>query len=662
MDRKYFTNQTSVNDCGAACLTMILKLFDIKVSLDDIKDKLKIKEDGVSAYDIINLSKEYDICATGYKNCTLENIKLPAIVHVINKNNLQHFMVLLKVLKDKILVADPASSICFVSKEKFKEIYTGIAILFENKKDKIEFKKEKIIAIKTIFLTLFLSIITVVSSYLFTNALKIFSNYYNQYQALAILAIFFIVSIVKEIVNFIREKLSLNFESLIDKKITINTLKKLIYLPYKFYHQNGSGEFISKINDLSYIKEMIYMVVEVLSINFMFGFCILVILFIVNKFLFIINLLFILLFYFFNRNFSKRYFYDTYNLQIKNEVLNGKIGDFVNGVLTIKNLSKEDYFSNDFEENYKDFLDDNKRLTSNYHKKNLITSIFTLLFNVIIFLILLYEKFSMYEALFVISIEDILINSLGEFYKVQMLYNNFKSAYERLKFLRKENMDNLNYNTYFEIRNILFKNLNYSKDGVRILSNINFSISKGEWIMINGDTGSGKSTLFKLLTKQLIYDKKGIYINGKSINNYSYNEIRNKITYVDQKAKLFNRKVSDNIYFEGTKDDKISRFLIKNKIDENIVINSTNSNISGGQMQKIIIAQALINSGDVIIFDETTNQIDVESEREILEFIKEEYKNKTIILVSHRKSNSFLFDKIIDFKDGKAKIMKGVNR
>lgn len=662
MDRKYFTNQTSVNDCGAACLTMILKLFDIKVSLDDIKDKLQIKEDGVSAYDIINLSKEYGICATGYKNCTLENIKLPAIVHVINKNNLQHFMVLLKVLKDKILVADPASSICFVSKEKFKEIYTGIAILFENKKDKIEFKKEKIIAIKTIFLTLFLSIITVVSSYLFTNALKIFSNYYNQYQALAILAIFFIVSIVKEIVNFIREKLSLNFESLIDKKITINTLKKLIYLPYKFYHQNGSGEFISKINDLSYIKEMIYMVVEVLSINFMFGFCILVILFIVNKFLFIINLLFILLFYFLNRNFSKRYFYDTYNLQIKNEVLNGKIGDFVNGVLTIKNLSKEDYFSNDFEENYKDFLDDNKRLTSNYHKKNLITSIFTLLFNVIIFLILLYEKFSMYEALFVISIEDILINSLGEFYKVQMLYNNFKSAYERLKFLRKENMDNLNYNTYFEIRNILFKNLNYSKDGVRILSNINFSISKGEWIMINGDTGSGKSTLFKLLTKQLIYDKKGIYINGKSINNYSYNEIRNKITYVDQKAKLFNRKVSDNVYFEGTKDDKISRFLIKNKIDENIVINSTNSNISGGQMQKIIIAQALINSGDVIIFDETTNQIDVESEREILEFIKEEYKNKTIILVSHRKSNSFFFDKIIDFKDGKAKIMKGVNR
>ena len=102
----------------------------------------------------------------------------------------------------------------------------------------------------------------------------------------------------------------------------------------------------------------------------------------------------------------------------------------------------------------------------------------------------------MYEALFVISIEDILINSLGEFYKVQMLYNNFKSAYERLKFLRKENMNNLNYNTYFEIRNILFKNLNYSKDGVRILSNINFSISKGEWIMINGDTGSGKSTFY----------------------------------------------------------------------------------------------------------------------------------------------------------------------
>ena len=73
-------------------------------------------------------------------------------------------------------------------------------------------------------------------------------------------------------------------------------------------------------------------------------------------------------------------------------------------------------------------------------------------------------------------------------------------------------------------------------------------------------------------------------------------------------------------------------------------------------MQKIIIAQTLLNSGDIIIFDETMNQIDEIEERKILTFIKKYYKDKTIILISHRRGNEFLFDKIITFKNKGLKI------
>ena len=90
--------------------------------------------------------------------------------------------------------------------------------------------------------------------------------------------------------------------------------------------------------------------------------------------------------------------------------------------------------------------------------------------------------------------------------------------------------------------------------------------------------------------------------------------------------------------------------------NKDIIIDNANSNISGGQMEKIIIAQTLLNSGSVIIFDETTNQIDEAEERKILTFIKKYYKDKTVILISHRKGNAQLFDKIISFKNNGVKI------
>lgn len=657
MNKNFFISQSSVNDCGAACLAMMLNLFGNKVCLDEIKNKLLPEEDGVSAYDIIKLSSKYGIDAKGYKNCDIETTNLPAIAHVVNENGLQHFVVLLKVLNDKVLVADPASNVGFIKKEEFKKRYTGIMILFKNVVDKTIFKDELNKALKIIFLTIFLSIITVVSSYLLTNALKFFSDYNSTYKVIRILILFFIISIIREVISFIRQRLALNFETSIDKKITINTLKKLVNLPHDFYNRNGSGELISKINDLSYVKQMIYTIVESLSINAIFIICILIMLLIISKYLFIINLLIIILFYVINKIFLKKHFYDTYSLQMKNEVLNGQIGDCVNGILTIKNLSKEQYFNSNFEAQYNSFLSMNKSLTKVYQNKNLIISILTLMFNVIVFLILLFLKTPIYNVIFIVSIEDIVINSTCEFCKTQLLYANFKSAVKRLKSL--ESIEDVSYNSLLKVKDILFRNLNYSKNGVSILNNVNFGISSGEWIMVNGKTGSGKSTLFKLLTKQILCDKSGIYINGKSINDYSSSEIRSEITYVDQKSRLFNKSISDNIYFDGKiTDNKIERFLKNHKIDKNIIINNTNSNISGGQMQKIIIAQTLINSGNVIIFDETTNQIDVEDEREILKFIKKEYKNKTIILIGHRNNNSFLFDKVINFKNGKVKITK----
>lgn len=655
MKKKFFISQENINDCGAASLAMILNLFDKNVSLKEIKEKIKIDKEGACAYDIVKISNEYGIIAKGYKNCELNNIKVPAIIHVINENNLSHFMVLLKVFKDKVLVADPASNIRFINIDEFNRYYTKIAILFENNINKGEFKKQIFLAIKTILLTLFFSLFSIFSSFIFSNILEGFNSYNNIKQIYITLIFFLIISLLKEIVAFIRQKVALKFEVDIDYKITINTLKKLISLPYNFYNQNDSGQLIAKVNDLSYIKEMIYILVEELSINIILLISILSILILIDKFLFIISLIGIILVFLIDKNFLKRNYTNIYDLQIKNEILNGNINNFLNGISTIKNLRKESFFKNKLELFYTDFSSKNKNLNNAYQNKSFINNIILLILKFIIFLVLIYRKINAYKAVFIISLIDTISTSTLEFCKVQMLYANYKSAKKRLDAL--DYINNNNSSSKIKIKNIMFKDFSYKIRDLTILNNVNFNINKGDWVFVCGKAGSGKTTLFKLLTRQLDTTNKGIYINGKDINEFSLDTILKSITYVDQKAKLFNMSIRENIYFYRKKEDKlIENFLKEEKLNKDLIVDNTSSNISGGMMQKVIIAQTLLNASSIIIFDETTNQIDVEEELKILKYIKKYYKDKTIILISHRKNNSFLFNKIISFENKNVKV------
>ena len=205
---------------------------------------------------------------------------------------------------------------------------------------------------------------------------------------------------------------------------------------------------------------------------------------------------------------------------------------------------------------------------------------------------------------------------------------------------------------------ITFKNLKYSYDDVNnIFENINFSMVKGKNTFIKGKSGVGKSTIFKLLTKELEVSDNMIFVDGIDINNISSWDIKNNITYVSQNEYIFTCSMLDNIklFNDYTTDEinkvlkicKIDEILISKNIDLNYILEDNGSNLSKGERQKILLARNLLRSKEVLILDETTNEIDVKSEREIIKNIFTEYK-KTIILISHRTDNEDLFDDVIN--------------
>ncbi len=540
--------------------------------------------------------------------------------------------------------------------EDFKKIYAGIIIAFSNKSFSIkkEVVNKKFISLITVII-LFLSFLNIVYSFLLSHIIENekFSN-----KLLFTLTLFASIGLIKELINFIKEKTLLKYQIITDRAITIPSLKKIINLPHEFYQKRSVGELISKINDLSYIKQMSFVMVQVLFVNVIIMLVSFMFLFFVNKYVLILNIFVVLVVLLYNKNFFNKHSYKNYDLQIKNEALNTKISDGINSIINVKNLCKEKYLQNKIINSYEDAISSYKELNTLYQKKDL-------LFNLIIFIssfcsvaYLCFSKSSISNILFVTYIESIIFDCLGQIGNLHLLYADFKSTYVRLKSIydEKEIDNNLEL---IDINSISFRNITYKYKDKLIFKGINLNINKNDFIMINGPSGCGKTTLFKMLTRQVKHNGKNIFINNKSINSYEDGSLRRSITYVDQKIKFFSDTILENITL-GNKFNLrpqfksiLEKILKERNIDYTTVIDNTNSNLSGGELMLISIAQALNNAGSVIIFDETTSQMDVKLEYRVLKAIKEDYKDKTIILISHRMSNVNLFDKIHTFSDNK---------
>lgn len=544
----------------------------------------------------------------------------------------------------------------YVMLEDFKKIYTGIIIAFSNKSFSIkkEVINKKFISLITVII-LFLSFLNIVYSFLLSHIIENekFSN-----KLLFTLTLFASIGLIKELINFIKEKTLLRYQIITDRAITIPSLKKIINLPHEFYQKRSVGELISKINDLSYIKQMSFVMVQVLFVNVIIMLVSFMFLFFVNKYILILNIFVVLVVLLYNKNFFNKHSYKNYDLQIKNEALNTKISDGINSIINVKNLCKEKYLQNKIINSYEDAISSYKELNTLYQKKDL-------LFNLIIFIssfcsvaYLCFSKSSISNILFVTYIESIIFDCLGQIGNLHLLYADFKSTYVRLKSIydEKEIDNNLEL---IDINSILFRNITYKYKDKLIFKDINLNINKNDFIMINGPSGCGKTTLFKMLTRQVKHNGKNIFINNKSINSYEDGSLRRSITYVDQKIKFFSDTILENITLDNKFNLRpqfksiLEKILKERNIDYTTVIDNTNSNLSGGELMLISIAQALNNAGSVIIFDETTSQMDVKLEYRVLKAIKEDYKDKTIILISHRMSNVNLFDKIHTFSDNK---------
>ncbi len=203
------------------------------------------------------------------------------------------------------------------------------------------------------------------------------------------------------------------------------------------------------------------------------------------------------------------------------------------------------------------------------------------------------------------------------------------------------------------VSKIDYRDVSFSYKGRKesIFNNINLEIKKGDKIALIGDSGIGKSTFVKLLMRFFDVNKGEININGENIKNIKTKAIRNSQTLVSQETYLFNETIEDNIkignikatreeVIEAAKKASIHDFIETLPNGYDTKAGELGSNLSSGEKQRIGLARAFLNNGQVLILDEPTSNLDTLNEGEILKAIKENCSDKTIVLISHRKSTT----------------------
>jgi ATP-binding cassette subfamily B protein len=204
----------------------------------------------------------------------------------------------------------------------------------------------------------------------------------------------------------------------------------------------------------------------------------------------------------------------------------------------------------------------------------------------------------------------------------------------------------------------------YKGNAVPILNKISFSVDKGKTAALVGKSGCGKSTVIKLLLGLYKADEGSICINGKPVNEYRLDELRNLMAYVPQNAYLFSGTVEENIGFgipNASKDEIIAAakaanahdFIIELPHGYETQVGEMGGSLSGGQRQRIAIARALLKNSPILLLDEATSALDAESEQLVQQALETLMKGRTTIMVAHKLSSIKDADIIYVMDNGK---------
>jgi ATP-binding cassette subfamily B protein len=574
MFKRKFVKQESLKDCGAACLLMIMRYYGGNYPLERLRDMMQTDKNGTTAYNLIKVAREVGFDAKGYKCTQCSDLKCHSIVHIVINKIYHHFVVIDKIdtKKEIIIIADPAFGYKKYSFTEFNQIWTHIVItLYPIRKiDNINTTKKVITTFyqtikpyKKIYILLFvLSIIYTIFNIINTFYFKVtIENTSKELSIHILLLIFFlIILIIKTVIDYIRNELLIYINKDIDEKLMSTTFKHLLSLPVQYFTSRMTGDIVSRLNDLSYVRELISKMIIIILVDLILvtGSAITMCFINFNLFLIVIIILF---FYaitvvLFNRTIKL--------LIMKNQeegsFVSSAFIESIKGINTIKNLCIEKENYQNVMGKYQNLINNDYELNQKYNLIKMIKEYITgggLLF--IIFLGGIYISFGAIEVsefIVFIFFLTFFLDPMKNIFDIEPILKASINALIRTSEFYEIEEDIID-NKIIEEGSLTFNKVSFAYNHRdKVFDDISFHINSNEKVMIIGTSGCGKSTLAKLIMRHLDIQSKQIMIDNKDVMEYSLNTIRNNVCYVSQYENLFTDSLFNNIKLNRDIDEK----------------------------------------------------------------------------------------------------------
>ncbi len=698
----YCIKQHDITDCGAACLATISKQNGYNIGITKIREVAGTDKQGTSAYGVIKAAEKLGFSAKGVKGdkeAFFSEFPLPCIAHVIVDGSLMHYVVIHKITKKQVIIADPAVGIVKLKTEEFfgeKHIegnehqyqWTGILILLVKNET---FKKgDETMGLFGRFFRLLLPqkkllIHIFVASLLYT-ILGIFGAFYFKAlvddvlpdaltKTLTTLSVgIILLNVFKVLLNAFRSHLLLYLSQKLDIALLLGYYRHILKLPMNFFGTRKVGEIISRFNDAGKVRDAISGATLTIMIDTLMAIGGAIILYNQNSKMFGITLIMVVLYIIIVCVFNKMYERLNRKQMEDNAQLTSYLVESLNGIQTIKAYNAERKADKETEIKFVKLLKSifNLSLTSNIQES--LKAFVELVGGVVVLWVgaisVINGEMTMGALITFNSLLVYFLDPIKNLINLQPQIQTAVVAADRLGEildLEAEKSENEHKKLSPErlIGDIQFKNVDF-RYGTRktVLEDINITINKGEKVAFVGESGSGKTTLVKLLLNMYAPENGDIYIDGNNIKDIQIECLREKIAYVSQETFLFSGSILENLAFgldetdmnnviDASKMAQAHDFINNLPLRYETRLEENGSNLSGGQRQRIAIARAMLKKPDILILDEATSNLDALTEKALDKTINEFAKDKTTIFIAHRLSTIKNCDKIFVMENGR---------
>lgn len=682
-----FFAQQSSSDCGAASLVMIGRYWGKQFSVNRLRDLANVDRNGASLRGLVAAADSIGFSTRPVK-ASLDKLaeqSLPAIAHWEGN----HYVVVYKVTPKQVILADPAIGQRSLSHAEFKAGWTGNTLLLEptalvkqTKNDNTPFwqlfelvKPHWLVLLEVFIASVFIQIFGLITP-LFTQL--ILDRVVVQRSELTLTTVgigLVIFSLFRVAMTGLRQYLLDQTANRVDVALIVGFIRHTFRLPLSFFESRYVGDIISRVQENRKIQrfltgEALSILLDLLTVFIYVGLMFwyswkmaLGALIIIPPFV-----LLALIATPFLQKVSREIFT---NLSAESSYLI----EALTGVRTVKSLAVEQTVRWHWEELL------NKSVKSNFLGQviQIRLQMFSSIIETLASTGLLW--FGAWQVIHgnltigqLVAFNMLLANIIHPFQRLAVLWNEIQEvmiAIERihdviaaepeedLHLSPRQPLPNLQGNISFE--NVTFRYQVESE--INILQNLSFQVKSGQTVALVGRSGSGKTTISKLVLGLYPPTDGKLLIDGQDITSLSLRSLRSQIGVVDQDTFLFGGTIRENIaiscpsatleeIIEAARLAGAHKFITKLPMGYETQIGEGGGMLSGGQRQRIAIARALLGNPQVLIFDEATSHLDAESEQIIQTNLNKIRQGRTTLVIAHRLSTVRNADLILALKDG----------